>query len=687
MPASRVQKADVQLEAFRDIDLEAFALQMRNKASINLEESIVDATIQRTIEGASTLTVTCDDDLERTIQKSGKLGRKVDVNVDGLWFTLIAVRKSGRTVTLTFEDRHVNALRYYNSWKHVSRSKITRAQFVAWMITEVKEYTIPYIIPELKKKQPVSDYLPGDLIVNKQGARTKYSDPEARPPGINDKDVGAIPSAYDLKVKGETASPEALTNANTVLTEGVNMGARRKVLVVAIMTCIQESSLHNYPPGTAIDKSDSAGVFQQRPSQGWGPSGDVAQDAKDFFAKAIPYDQKWPNLPYWQLAADIQRPRADLRTAYGKWWTEANAFVNAYGIAGDERPHNSGDYAGDPVAANNSKPGNPIGGGGLGWTPTTGGAGDYQFYRGNLTQDPAGNGNWILQKQNSWDCMRHLADEVNWRCFCVSGTIYFVSEKWLFQSKPFMVISEDTDGVDWIDYDYDEGKRSATVTVTCHIHRWSAPPGSTVQIYDMGIPNGKWLVNDVSRSLFDDIGTIVLKKPQPVLPEPTAKSQAEKFPFGEVPRPNVPGEIGPSGGAGPPVGTGAQGAINYALAQLGKPYVWGGAGPSGFDCSGLVMAAYSTVGINLPHYSVSQWNNSGPKLSTVQTLQPGDIVFFKGSPGAAGPKDPDHEGLYLGDGKFVQAPHTGDVVKVSDINDEWYKPRFMGATRPTAAKV
>src|SRR4051812_31355986 len=105
-----------QLETFRGVDLQAFTLQMRNKAGISLVESITDANIRRTMEGASTLTVTVEDDNERTIQKSGKLGRKVDVNVDGLWFTLVAHTKQRRQHTLVFEDRVVNALRYYDSW-------------------------------------------------------------------------------------------------------------------------------------------------------------------------------------------------------------------------------------------------------------------------------------------------------------------------------------------------------------------------------------------------------------------------------------------------------------------------------------------------------------------------------------------------------------------------------------------
>ncbi|MDX6741802.1 NlpC/P60 family protein [Actinocorallia sp. A-T 12471] len=98
-------------------------------------------------------------------------------------------------------------------------------------------------------------------------------------------------------------------------------------------------------------------------------------------------------------------------------------------------------------------------------------------------------------------------------------------------------------------------------------------------------------------------------------------------------------------------------ALRYALGQLGKPYVWGAAGPSSYDCSGLVMWAYARVGISLPHYTGSQWN-AGTHISR-EDLQPGDLVFFY--------NDLHHVGLYIGDGQMVHAPRTGDVVKIAPI--------------------
>jgi cell wall-associated NlpC family hydrolase len=102
----------------------------------------------------------------------------------------------------------------------------------------------------------------------------------------------------------------------------------------------------------------------------------------------------------------------------------------------------------------------------------------------------------------------------------------------------------------------------------------------------------------------------------------------------------------------------AQIAVDTAMAQRGKSYVWAAAGPGTFDCSGLVQYAYAAAGINLPHSSRMQ-AGMGQSVSRDQ-LQPGDLVAFH-SPVS-------HIGIYIGNGQMVHAPSTGDVVKVSPID-------------------
>jgi cell wall-associated NlpC family hydrolase len=118
-------------------------------------------------------------------------------------------------------------------------------------------------------------------------------------------------------------------------------------------------------------------------------------------------------------------------------------------------------------------------------------------------------------------------------------------------------------------------------------------------------------------------------------------------------------------------------AVAIAARYLGVPYLWGGASPlTGFDCSGLTMYAYAQVGIHLTHYTGAQFHEGTPVPPTA--LQPGDLVFFDA--GAFGV--PGHEGMYLGGGLFIQAPHTGDVVRISSLSE--YARRYVGAVRPYA---
>jgi cell wall-associated NlpC family hydrolase len=111
------------------------------------------------------------------------------------------------------------------------------------------------------------------------------------------------------------------------------------------------------------------------------------------------------------------------------------------------------------------------------------------------------------------------------------------------------------------------------------------------------------------------------------------------------------------------------GAVGIALSQLGTPYVAGGAAPGGFDCSGLVSWAYAQAGRpGLPHFTGALWT-SGTHIASQGDLAPGDLVFFDGL---------GHVGMYIGGGQFVESPHTGDVVKVSQLAS---RSDYLGAVR------
>ena len=113
---------------------------------------------------------------------------------------------------------------------------------------------------------------------------------------------------------------------------------------------------------------------------------------------------------------------------------------------------------------------------------------------------------------------------------------------------------------------------------------------------------------------------------------------------------------------------GAATAVNTAKAQLGKPYVYGAAGPDTFDCSGLTMYAWRAGGVGLPHSAEMQYNAIAH--IAVSQLQPGDLVFFY--------TPIEHVGIYVGGGQMIDAPYTGAVVRYDSI----YRDSLVGAGRP-----
>ena len=123
----------------------------------------------------------------------------------------------------------------------------------------------------------------------------------------------------------------------------------------------------------------------------------------------------------------------------------------------------------------------------------------------------------------------------------------------------------------------------------------------------------------------------------------------------------------------------AQVAIRTAMAQLGLPYVWGGDGPTngdaGFDCSGLTTFSYAAAGVSLPRTAHTQYY-TGPHVPQGAALQPGDLVFY-GTPATV-----HHVGMYLGDGKMVNAPTFGKPVQTAFYR--WTGDDYLGATRPAA---
>ncbi|MBW0013117.1 peptidoglycan hydrolase RipC [Mycobacterium sp.] len=166
------------------------------------------------------------------------------------------------------------------------------------------------------------------------------------------------------------------------------------------------------------------------------------------------------------------------------------------------------------------------------------------------------------------------------------------------------------------------------------------------------------------RTALADPGRVPAGVPAPGAPAPDAlppgmPPPGEQAP-GEAPPPfGLPGLPGLPGGPGLPPGGGDRATVvQAALTQVGSSYVWGGAAPGGFDCSGLVMWAFQQAGISLPHSSQAQ--SQGGQPVALADLQPGDVVTFY--------SDASHSGIYVGDGMVIHSSTFGVPVRVVPLN-------------------
>jgi cell wall-associated NlpC family hydrolase len=169
------------------------------------------------------------------------------------------------------------------------------------------------------------------------------------------------------------------------------------------------------------------------------------------------------------------------------------------------------------------------------------------------------------------------------------------------------------------------------------------------------------------------------KPAAPAAPAPVAQAPAPAAP---APRPAAPAPAAPAPAAARPAAPNvgiAQGAIAFARAQIGKPYVLGGAGPSTWDCSGLMMKAYGSVGVYIGAHGVtSQYNTlqSQGKLVPFSQRQPGDIIFWGSLNGSKY-----HDAIYIGGNQIIAAPKPGDVVKQQPL---WGSDIVPYVGRPSA---
>jgi len=543
----------------RDVILDA----VRSAGEIDVAEALTGGELERTIEGASTLRLEVHDPHRRLI-RSPMLERAIDLQYEGIWFRLVKLTKTGNAVTLTFEDRDVAYLRQHDSRRKMDRGKHTRAQFVRSLVREVKASPINFYCPEINERQPI-------------GKSTEDSKPTKRTKkDREDKHQKGLPDGADLYVKTTPATKTQRKNGERLLDVADSLGAGPKATVALIEAAMVEADMMNRGYG---DK-DSYGILQVRASTSGSKSRsmDIEWCARKFLVDGFYRD------PVMGSGGAMKKAREHPLASAGEvaQATQGSAYPHAYDLWEKQ--------AKDWVYAYGGASGNDSGG----TTVTTVTKRKYEFRRGEPGQ-PA---------EDSWACINRLADEVGWRAFMNKGTLYFISDDKLIAAKAKYTWTEDTDGINWIDFDIDQGKRASEIKVSCHSDAFDIPIGGVVAIREMGIANGRWLVSDVRQDLFASDTEVTLVAATPKLAEPANETVEHTK--------TIPGS---KRRAGDKVMTmhdfvDAEDARDYA-------YAWGGGHASfqrPYDCSGFVSAILHAGGLlDAPEATgqLSKWGKLG----------------------------------------------------------------------------
>lgn len=405
----------------------------------------------------------------QTIDLTDVIERAVDVILDDVHFRLVKVGYNWgmSQVTLTFEDRIIYWLRRKKGPIRSSRAEITRAEFVLRLLREIKAEKVPFICPELHKRQQIAK-APAESNV----------DPQAN--------KGGFTKGQGLTVKGKKATVEQKRNMDTVLGEAGQCTYKgqkpiKKAMKAVVEAVIVESEVKNLPGGDR----DSSGILQVRAST----AGPMHLNNRDIRACVRHFMEKG----FWGKGGAIQLAKENKHQNAG--WVAQN-------VQGSGNPEAYGKYSDEADEWLKT------------WNGEIGSGGGTYVKSFQYARD---------KDENSWDAMVRLAEEVKWRIFPVGKVVYFMSEDDLYRRRIRHLIDPDSEEFVDMNADIDWGKPTNEMTVSVNLRRWDAPPGSVVEFQGFGPVDGRWLVYSSTRDWFSPTAELTLHQPGNPDKEPAAE--------------------------------------------------------------------------------------------------------------------------------------------------------------------
>lgn len=467
------------------------ALRINNDLASARIPNITQTRIIRTMEGASTIEITCEDQdldlLSSPLLKEGKFRGQLD----GLRFVYSGANFDGRLLTLKMEDEIAERMRQVFGPRRAYRDKMTRAEFILRMVRAVPGRPIHYFIKELHKEQPVANVdMPDEAGLAGKGASAeatssgggtigKYEVPEPLQPYNHRYEEHTAPD-----YGGETLPADVIAAiaewAGKV--QGINFPG-----VAAEQVSRGESGDPNTcKPGSG--RPGSSGVDPGGATKGWG-----------IIAITDPYGDSYgvdefggyPGMLN-PLACMLVGARMYEERGWDPWYGKkcltdpgAHFDLSKMGI------ENFGKVSGNAGAS----------------TTTSTEVKRYAFVQG--------------KDENAWDCSGRLAEEVKWARYASANVFYLAAEEDLLRGPIIATIDSDTPGVDNVSFEANQNLAVQTATITARTKEWAAPPGTVVELdKEFGPAEGLYLVSTIETACEDEYADVTIAKPTKSLPEP-----------------------------------------------------------------------------------------------------------------------------------------------------------------------